>query len=971
MATPEQWEKIKEIVGTALEQEPAKRPAFLDAACAGDVGLRNEVESLIAAHADADGLSENPWAATVADPVGDTKTIGPYRLIHRLGVGGMGQVWLAEQSEPVRRRIALKLIRAGVYDEALVKRFQSERQSLAIMEHPAIAKVFDAGATPEGQPYFAMEYVDGPPITDYCDKKKLGIRDRLKLFAQVCEGVQHAHQKAIIHRDLKPSNILITEVDGKPTPRIIDFGLAKATMTPVPGETLFTQVGAFLGTPGYMSPEQADPNVRDIDTRTDVYSLGVILYELLTGSLPFDTTQWKDQRLDEVLRQLKETDPERPSAKVGQNRDTSTAHAEARSTEPGQLVSSLRGDLDWITLRALEKDRDRRYGTPSALSGDVENYLENRPVEARPASATYRLRKYIRRHGIAVAVATGSAALLIAFAVTQSIELRRITRERDRADRITEFMTNMFKVSDPSEARGNSITAREILDKSSKEIDSGLAKDPLLQAQLTGAMARTYQGLGLYPRAHALYERALETDRRLLGDDDPATLTMMRLLAWTLMQQGHYPEAEVLLRKALDGQRRVLGAKHRETLASMNALGWTISQQGHYADADRLLREAVETDREVLGKEDHETLSSMHHLASNLGKQGHVTEAGRLKRELLDTERRVLGPENPLVLVTTNNLAFNLHEEGKYTEAEAMYRDLLEVQRRVLGPEHPETLWTMRNMGVNFESEGNVVEAEKHYRDALTLQRRVLGNEHPDTQSTTTDLAILLREEGHYAESESLLRGAVEVQRKALGPESPTTLDTIGNLGQTLRQEGRYIEAETLLRETLAVDRRVLGPSSPTTLESIENLATTLRVRGQCAESEKLFREALDAETRERGADNPGTLEALTGLGSTLSCERRYPEAEAMLKVAIDRAVQSQDRSHLAILWYGLACAAAIEGKKEDAISHLRLAIANGNTDTQQMRGDPDLKALRGDARLETLIAETQKHPVTTAQKAN
>jgi len=446
-----------------------------------------------------------------------SQVFGPYTLISKLGEGGMGQVWLAEQHAPLQRQVALKIIKTGMCDADLLQRFLSERQSLAIMSHPAIAKVFDAGATPDGQPYFVMEYVPGLPITTYCNRHRLKIRERLQLFIKVCEGVQHAHQKAIIHRDLKPANILVDEIDGQPAPRIIDFGLAKNVAPQLAEETMFTQAGCFVGTPGFMSPEQVDSSSGDVDTRTDVYSLGAVLYALLTDHLPFDAEDWKKKPLHELLRHLREDDPLPPSTRVSSHSEGLKGIAEARGTQPQQLVTQLHGDLDWITMKALERDRSRRYGTPSELATDVERYLHSQPVTARPASKAYRMRKYIGRHRVAVAVTASLILLLAGFAVAQAIQLRRVTRERDRADRVTDFMTGMFQVSDPSESRGNTVTAREILDRSANQISQSLEKDPELRASMMGVMGTVYRNLGLYPQAQSLLRPAVDIKRAALG----------------------------------------------------------------------------------------------------------------------------------------------------------------------------------------------------------------------------------------------------------------------------------------------------------------------------------------------------------------------------------------------------------------------------------------------------------------------
>lgn len=853
--------------------------------------------------------------------------IGPYRLVRKLGEGGMGQVWLAEQTAPLKREVALKLIRAGFCDDSLLQRFQAERQSLAIMSHPAIAKVFDAGATSEGQPYFVMEYVPGLPISDYCDAKKLKISERLELFVKVCEGVQHAHQKGIAHRDLKPANILVIDVDGAPTPRIIDFGIAKNVLGQPVGETIFTNVGGFVGSPGYMSPEQADPNVMDVDTRTDVYSLGVLLYVLLTGLLPFDPKQWRDKPFHEMLRHLHEDDPVRPSTKVNTAEDTQTATAALRNTEPRQLVTLLRGDLDWITMKAIQKDRALRYGTPAELALDIQHYLRNEPITARPASTGYRLRKYVVRHRVAVGVAASLLILLVAFAVNQSVQLRRITHERDRADRVTDFMSGMFKISDPSEARGNAVTAREILDKASKEIDTGLSKDPELQTKMMDTMGSVYRNLGLYSQSQTLLSRSLDIKRSVLGARNRETLFTANRLASTLADAGQLAEAEKLLRTTVDEQRRILGPENRDTLGSMNNLATVLDEQGHYTDAEKLERQIIEIERRVLGPEHPDTLTAMSNLALDLGEEGGLSkhaEAEKLSRTVLDARRRVLGPDHPDTLRSMANLAEELQGQGGHdAEVDALLRSVIEIDRRIVGPEHPDTLRSISALGTALDREGKLPEAEQLQHDLLETDRRVLGATHTSTLRVMINLAATLHRERKLAEAERLERETIDLYKKKFGPENPDTLITMVNLSATLQDEGKLAEAEKMERDSLEIAPRVLGSEHPAIAVLMSNLAVILDKEGHQTASEKMYRETIDFDRRVYRPGDPRT----------------------------------------ALSIYNLAGLLARQGRREEAVSSLREALENGLEPSigGDMEKDPGLKPLHGDPRFDALLVEARK----------
>ncbi|HTS83450.1 MAG TPA: serine/threonine-protein kinase [Myxococcaceae bacterium] len=701
--------------------------------------------------------------------------IGPYRVLQLLGEGGMGEVWLVEQTEPVRRKAAVKIIKVGMDTRQVVARFESERQALALMDHPAIAKVLDGGATHDGRPYFVLEYVPGVRITEHCDAHQLDTRERIELFIQVCEGVQHAHQKAVIHRDLKPSNVLVSLVDGRAQPKIIDFGIAKAVGQRLTEKTLFTEIGAVIGTPEYMSPEQANLTGQDVDTRTDVYSLGVMLYELLTGRLPFASDELRSSGFDELRRVIREVQPPRPSDKVSTLGQDSRELAQRHRTEPAALCRQLEGDLDWITLKALEKERNRRYGTPSELVADLRRHLRNEPVLAGPPSRTYRVRKYVQRHRVGVAAAAGLVLLLIGFAVTEAIQARQIARERDRANaeaeaskRVSDFLLNMFKVSDPSEARGVSITAREILDRASKNIDTGLARDPRLAARMMDTMGQVYQNLGLYSRAEPLLGKALETRRNVLGEESPDTLVSMTHLAALEEAEGRLADAEKLERTAVDRGRQVLGPDHPTTLTAMKVLAVLDARQGRYPEAEKLTREALDGQRRAFGPDSPAALKTTHNLALMVRNQGRLPEAEALEREAVENERRVLGPDHPETLLAMDGLAGIELLEGRTADAEPLYREVLATRRRVLGPEHAHTLTSMNNLAELYEREGRLDEAQALMLETRDIQARVLGPNHPDTAFSTYNLGLVAARRGQRDDAFRLINEALD---RGLAPE--------------------------------------------------------------------------------------------------------------------------------------------------------------------------------------------------------
>ncbi len=667
--------------------------------------------------------------------VGPGAHIGPYKLLRILGEGGFGIVYLAEQEHPVRRQVALKVIKPGMDSRQVIARFEAERQALALLDHPNIAYVFDAGTTASGHPYFAMEHISGMPITEYCDRYKLGTRARLELFISLCQGIQYAHQKGIIHRDIKPSNVLVTLQDGKPILKIIDFGVAKALNQHLTEKTLFTDKGEFIGTPEYMSPEQAGTTGLDIDTRADIYSLGVLLYELLTGSTPFDGKELRSKGYAEIQRILCEQDPVKPSTRLTTLGEKLKDIARCRSSAPDQLRRTVRGDLDWIVMKTLEKDRTRRYSTADGLATDIEHHLNHEPVLASPPSTTYRLGKLIRRNkGVFVSVGAVAAVLILGLIVSTTMyfqakaarenaleqqeiaegALKEEAKARTEAERqakiseaVNSFLNDDLLASvDPDEAKGREVTVREVLDLASSRIEHQFKDEPLIEASIRETLGNTYKSLGEYDNAEKHLERAREIREDQLGDEDPITLDSIGDLGSLYAHQGCYEEAETLLVYVLEVRRRVLGKGHPDTISSKIALSGLRCMQGRYNEADSLLLETLAD-----AWRHPRALTALGILSGLYLEQGREDEAEDLLNHFLAFSRFALGDDHPETLVSAGNLGSLYMRQGRYEEAEALIRDTLEIEQRALGEEHPQTLMSASHFSCRVDQGADVRQA--------------------------------------------------------------------------------------------------------------------------------------------------------------------------------------------------------------------------------------------------------------------
>ena len=796
--------------------------------------------------------------------------VGPYRVLQKLGEGGMGIVYRAQQNEPVRRQVAVKVVKAGMDSRAVLKRFDVERQALALMDHPNIARVFDAGETETGRPYFVMELVHGEPINAFCDRVRRSTNERLELFITVCRAIQHAHQKGVIHRDLKPSNVLVSEVDGKAFPTVIDFGIAKAIAAPLTDATAVTRLGTFIGTPEYMSPEQAGGDPAAVDTRSDVYALGALLHGLLIGCPPFEPETLHKLSYAALIQMLNEQEPLRPSTRLERLGAQAAAVAANQQTDAKALIRQLREDLDWIVLKTLAKDPARRYASAAALAVDVERFLRDEPVLAGPPGKVYRLRKFVRRYRAGVTLAASIAigtlatgAVLIYFLLQsseQNTEISRLLTQTEQArseavgqaataEQTSEFLVSLFEVSDPGEARGNTITASEILERGAQRIESELQEQPRVRAQMMSTIGKVYMQLGLYDPAEPLIEGALRELEQTGNATDLELAKSTAELGLLRHAQGNFEAAEGRLREALAVQEAQLGTDHPTVAATLNGLGLVLSSRGEFGEARALHTRALQIYEAAYPEESKEVADSLNNLAIVAQAEMRLDEVQPLVERSLAIMQKVHGVDHPDVTTLMQNLGV-LHATLKnWDEAERIFEDVIDSATRVLGAEHPDLAQSLSNLAIVYEGTDRLAEAEQLRWRTLAMYENSFGPDHVRVASPLTKLAVLFNRQQRYEEAIPLIKRLREIRIAALGSDHI-------RIGQAYRYEANvrvsmedYPEAERLFGLAQEVYEGAEGRESPTLVLLLREFANTPRKLDKQAEATALEERAATLES--------------------------------------------------------------------------------------------------------------------------
>jgi tetratricopeptide (TPR) repeat protein len=837
------------LVELTLRADPAERAALLDRECAGNPQLRARIESLLEAHTRSQPTIDTRFELTESfssvDSGPGTVIADRYTLEQKLGEGGMGEVWVAKQSEPVKRKVALKLIKAGMDSRAVLQRFEAERQALAVMDHPNIAKVLDGGMTADRRPFFVMELVNGLPLTRFCDEAKLEIRDRLQLFVAICQAVQHAHQKGIVHRDLKPSNILVSILDGQPIPKIIDFGVAKAIGGRLTDDTLTTQFGAVIGTLEYMSPEQAGYSAADIDTRADIYSLGVILYELLTGLRPIDSDRLRRAALLEMIRIIQEEEPSKPSNRFSTANSAPTLAA-LRHCEPKKLAALLRGELDWVVMKCLEKKRDRRYETANALARDIQRYLADEPVEAQPPSAGYRLRKFVHRNrGKVIAASLLLVVLLagifgttwglfLALAAADSEKKAKVAAEHREAETkaVLDFVENrVFSAARPEGQEGglgHDVTLRRALQASVPFITGSFQERPLIEARLRLTLGTSFQYLDEAKPAAEHQEMARTIYTRQLGADHPDTLQSMHALAGSYYMLGRFPAALHLREETLALRKTRLGPNHRDTLKTMHDLATSYYQAGRISDAQSLFESTLELQKANLGRDNLDTLTTMNMLAVTYYEQRQHEAALNLWEDALALAKARLPRDHHTTLGIMSNLGNSYATTGRHADALKLREETLGLLKAKFGPTHEHTLNGMNGVALSYDALGRRQEAAKLWVEMLAITRDQRGSEHPQTQAAMNNLGICYHALGRFADAVKLQEELVLLRKAKPGPDHPDTLGSMFELGRSYAALGRTAEGLKLAEEALAKLTTKRGPTNPETLLTMSGIAWIL-----------------------------------------------------------------------------------------------------------------------------------------------